>query len=381
MADRERLIVADANIPRAEEAFGPLGRVRLLPGREIRREDLVEADALIVRSVTRVDSSLLRGTPVGFVGTATIGTDHLDTTWLDETGIPWASAAGCNARSVVEYVLAVIMEWCSRNKMPGPSGMTLGIVGHGNIGSRLAPVASSLGMRVLVCDPPQMEAGAISDGLALGEVLGNSDVVTFHVPYTRSGPHPTHHMVGERELGLLRDGTLMVNSSRGAVVNNTAALAEAGKGRVTFALDVFEGEPTPARELVDACWIATPHIAGYSLEGKTNGTNMMATVLAEHFGVDAPPSLQLATPVDAVLDLGGRTGLEAILHAVRHSYSVFGDDDALRRGRELPGDEWGRHFDSLRRLYRERREFSNYTISGADQETAAMLGRLGFGVA
>lgn len=366
-------IVCDANIPFAGDCFGHIGRVTSRPGRELTRADLLRADALVVRSVTKVNAALLEGTPVRFVGTATIGTDHLDIPWLEEQGIAWASAAGCNARSVVEYIMATILAWAER-KGCAPADLVLGIIGHGNIGSRLAPVARSLGLRVLVCDPPRKREGLLPDALPMEEVLTNCDVATFHVPLTREGPDPTWHLAGRREFDLMKDGTLFINAARGPVVDNGEALEVAREGRLTLALDVFEGEPSPSRDLVRACWLATPHIAGYSLEGKVNGTNMMGEALARHLGVPAPPAIELPPPANPVVDLSGVDGLAALRRAASASYDPWEDHANLLAGTALPDPQWGAHFDSLRRQYRERREFANYTIRGSSDPALRLLG-------
>jgi erythronate-4-phosphate dehydrogenase len=367
-------ILADAAIPQAEKAFARHGTVTLVPGRDITRAHTTHADALIVRSVTRVDAALLDATPVRFVGTATIGIDHLDTAYLDAHGIPWASAAGCNARSVVEYVMAVVVHWCL-GRRDSLEGLTLGIVGHGNIGSRLAPVARAVGMKVLVCDPPLHAAGKLTDHVPLDRLLPVCDIVTCHVPYTLDGPHPTHHLIDVAQIGRMRSGTLLINAARGNVVNNATALAATRARGVDLVLDVFAGEPRPNRELVHGCRIATPHIAGYSLEGKLNGTLMMAAALGgghTAWRPDYPP-----VP-DPIINLYGRVGLAAVWEAIRHSYDPLLDDGNLRAGLELDDEAWGRHFDGLRRQYRIRREFANYRVVGAEGHAAAVLGALGF---
>lgn len=366
-------LVCDANIPFAKECLGSLGRVTSLPGRELTRADLRHADALVVRSVTKVNAALLEGTPVRFVGTATIGTDHLDIEWLEGRGIAWASAAGCNARSVVEYVLATILAWVEERGWP-LSRPVLGIIGHGNIGSRLAPAARSLGMEVLVCDPPKAREGLLPGALSMEEVLRRADIVSLHVPLTREGPDATWHFVGRRELALMRSGTLFINAARGPVVENAAALAAAREGRVTVALDVFEGEPAPDRDLVRACWLATPHIAGYSLEGKVNGTMMMGAALAGHFDLPAPPPITLPPPPNALIDLSELGGMAALRRAVSASYDPWEDHRNLLEGVDLPGGQWGGHFDALRRAYRQRREFANFTVVGCSDPALPLLG-------
>lgn len=372
------IIVADANIPFANEAFAQFGEVRLAQGRELTAEQLRDADALIVRSVTNVNELLLKGMPVRFVGTATIGIDHLDLTYLAAAGIPWASAAGCNARSVVEWVAAALAEICVARGEDW-SGRTLGIVGHGNVGSRLAPVARRLGMRVLVNDPPLARAGVLEGSVSLQTVLAESDFVTLHVPMIKEGEDRTRHLIGAKELALMKPGAVLLNAARGAVVNNAEALAK--PSGVTLALDVFEGEPRPNRDLVKACAIATPHIAGYSFEGKVNGTRMMAEALAAFLGTTSVWEPKFAAPENAVILPPGREGMMAVRDAIRGSYDIRADDARLREGLALDDDAWGRHFDLLRKNYPRRREFANYTIAEKFDNPAArelLISALGF---
>jgi len=374
------LIVADANIPLAQEAFSPFGEVRLLPGRAIARADLAGADALIVRSVTRVTRELLEGTPVRFAGTATIGTDHLDIPGLAALGIPWESAAGCNARSVVEWVMAGLIEYCLAQRAD-LADIALGIVGHGNTGSRLAVVARSLGMKVRVCDPPLHREGKLPEALSLEEVLSESDAVTFHVPYTRDGPDATHHMISWDQLDLLRPRAAFLNSSRGAVLDNAAALAYARSDASVFLLDVFENEPRPNRDMCRFALLSTPHIAGYSHEGKVNGTRMMAEALARHLGARSTWVPVLAQPEPNHIILRPARRMLALQEAVRASYDIVADSNRLREGLEIEDDAaWGQHFDNLRKNYHQRREFANYTVALRQEDPLlrSQLTALGF---
>ncbi|HEX9951608.1 MAG TPA: 4-phosphoerythronate dehydrogenase, partial [Rubricoccaceae bacterium] len=273
-------IVCDANIPAAEDAFGRLGTVRLLPGHGITRAALQDADVLLVRSVTRVDASLLEGTPVRFVGTATAGVDHVDTEALARLGVAFASAPGSNATSVVEYVLASLLEVAVSDGVELP-GKVLGVVGAGAVGGRLVPRARALGMEVLVCDPPRADAGHTDhDYRPLGDVLAEADIVTLHTPLTAPGesPWPTRAMIGAEALAAMRTGAVLVNAARGAIVDGDALLA--ARSRLSaIVLDCWPGEPAPAPALVAAADLATPHIAGYSAEGKLNGTVMVDAAL------------------------------------------------------------------------------------------------------
>ncbi len=376
-------IIVDANIPFADEAFSQFGKVRKLPGRDLCREDLGPAEALIVRSVTRVDASLLEGSGVRFVGTATIGTDHLDIPWLNEKGIAWRSAAGCNARSVVEWVIAALVEYCLSARLDF-RGMTLGIVGCGNIGSRLADVARAIGMKVLINDPPKAKAGIISDSCNLHTLIAESDFVTVHVPYERSGEHATHHLIGWDELDLLRPHAVLLNSSRGAVLDNEAALTFLKGDSARLILDVFENEPTPNRDLVKMAFLTTPHIAGYSFEGKVNGTTIMAEALGNFLESPSTWEAKLPAPNSPAVTVDSIRPMLALQQAVKASYDIQADNYQLREGlsKETESD-WGAHFDGLRKNYPRRREFSNYQVNleNDSQEIQTLIKALGFKVA
>ncbi|MBM3335143.1 4-phosphoerythronate dehydrogenase, partial [Candidatus Sumerlaeota bacterium] len=286
-------IVADENIPFAAEAFAQLGDVVTVRGRAIKRDTVRDADALIVRSVTRVNADLLDGTAVRFVATATIGFDHVDVGYLRQRGIGFASAPGSNANSVAEYVVAALLV-LARRKGFRLEGKTVGVVGVGNVGSRVVQKAAALGMKVLQNDPPlQRQTG---DPLFLPlEALFDADILTFHVPLTRTGTDATYHMIGDQLLSRLRPGAIVINTSRGAVADTAALLRAAASGRLGgLVLDVFEGEPKINVELVRRADIATAHIAGYSYDGKARGTQMVYRAACEFFGLPAQWDLSAA---------------------------------------------------------------------------------------
>jgi erythronate-4-phosphate dehydrogenase len=376
-------IVVDENIPLAREAFAQLGELVLLPGRTLSRADLDGADALIVRSVTKVGRELLEDTRVRFVGTATIGTEHLDTKWLEEAGIAWASAQGCNSQSVAEWVAAVTIEWCLRNGKTWRD-YTIGIVGEGNIGSAVWMMAEVMIMGVLVNDPPRQRNEAPDRGSdrwsSLEQVLAESDIVTLHVPMIHEGIDKTHHLIGKRELAMMKDGALLINASRGGVVESDALEAELRSGRISAALDVYENEPTPRQSIVEHAFLATPHIAGYSFEGKVQGTRMMGEAVATHFGLPWTWDESLAPRLNVLL-VGPPEGLgevAAMRHAIIQSYDIRRDDAALRAGLGLDEAAWGRHFDALRKNYPVRREFMNYIVHKGCGSMWRAYGWMGF---
>lgn len=375
------IVVADQNIPQVEEAFASLGEVRLVEGRSLSPEAIRDADVLLVRSVTRVGEALLAGSKVRFVGTATIGTDHLDQDFLRDAGIAWTSAAGSNANSVAEYVIAAILTVAGRRNRD-LADKTLGIVGQGNIGSRLARLAPALGMRVLANDPPLERSKVPGNWMNLPELLADADFVTCHVPLIRSGQDKTVHLIGPRELAQMKPEAVLVNTSRGPVVDNSALLESLDKGQIGGAvLDVWEGEPDIRCDLLERVDLGTPHIAGYSIDGKLNGTVLMLRAVCRDLGrlPEWAPSLPL--PEEPEIRLGDAPRQEALCKAVHHAYPITRDDLSLRMGLSLARSEWPAYFDGLRKNYPVRLEFPHYRVSGRKQEAGTLeaLRVLGFG--
>lgn len=373
-------ILVDRNIPFAVEVFSRFGAVRLASGREITPEMVREADILVVRSVTRVDSTLLEGSPVRFVGTATIGTDHIDLHYLKEKGIAFADAAGSNATSVAEYVTAALL-YVEQRDGSSFEGKTLGVVGVGNVGSRVVLKGLALGMRVLQNDPPRAEREGPAGFADLEQVLAESDVVTLHTPLERGGAHPTFHRIGEREFSQMKPGALLLNTARGAVVDNPALLRALKGGKLGGAiLDVWENEPDPNVDLLVRTRIATPHIAGYSFDGKIAGTRMMAEAIASFLGVPFMwPERLGASEEQLTVPLVG-AGRQAARNALLCAYPI-GEDDARMRGiLSLPPEERPAFFDRLRKDYPIRREFHQHRLPSGIPDPAALelLAALGF---
>lgn len=373
----------DENIPLGREVFGPHGRVTTFAGRSLRREDIREADALIVRSVTRVDAALLEGTRVRFVATATIGTDHVDAAWLRRQGIGFASAPGCNANSVGDYAVAALLS-LDRKGQWSPEGKTLGIIGYGNVGKRVAAKASALGMRVIQCDPPLQEAAADPSAfLPLDALLERSDAVSLHVPLVDGGRHPTRRLADARFFERLTRPILFLNTCRGETVHEPALLAARETGKVArMVLDVFAGEPRIDPRLAEAAEIITPHIAGYSVEGKVGGTFQVAEAFRDFFALPRP--VLPAPPAPARPDLpwpgtGPVDDAAFLAGCVAQAYDIGADDARLRAA--LREDDPGKAFDRLRREYPARHEFTAYRVSGlpeAKRDLASRLAGLGF---
>jgi erythronate-4-phosphate dehydrogenase len=374
--------VCAAEMPFAREAFGTLGDVMLKPGRAIGPADVRDAEILATRSTTRIDGALLAGSRVRFVGTATIGFDHIDTQYCEANSIPWYAAAGCNAESVAEYITAALLSLAVRHGF-GLAGTTLGVVGVGNVGSRVVDKAHALGMQVLLNDPPRARRqDEASDGhrtpcpfLPLDEVLAGADIVTLHVPLTREGPDCTLHLAADAFFEQVKSGALFINSARGAVLDTAALLRALDTGRVAHAvIDTWEGEPKLPRALLARTALGTPHIAGYSYDGKVRGTLMVYREACRVLGVApawTPEACMPEPEVPAVHVAEAGRGMEAALHdVVRRVYDIAADDAALRRDPAA--------FDTLRRNYPVRREFAATRVTGSNTEGVARLAALGF---
>lgn len=279
-------IVIDDKIPYIRDAVAAVtDNAVYMDGSAIGACDVRDADALIVRTRTRCDESLLGGSSVRFVATATIGFDHLDTRWLDSVGISWTNCPGCNAASVAQYVRSTLL-LLVRDFSVVPCQTTVGVVGCGHVGSLVRDVAVSLGMRVLVCDPPVGASGYVP----LEVIEREADIITFHVPLTDGGDYPTRHLADESFFSRLARRPFIINTSRGAVVDNAALLRALDNGRVRQAvIDTWEHEPRISLSLLERVYIGTPHIAGYSADGKANADNMVMEALCRFFGIVPPP--------------------------------------------------------------------------------------------
>jgi erythronate-4-phosphate dehydrogenase len=369
-------IVADPIIPFVQEAFAPLGEVRLVSGREIIASAVLDADVLLVRSVTPVNAALLDGSPVKFVATATIGTDHVDLEYLSAKGISFASAQGSNANSVAEYVVAGMLEMARRQKFR-LCDKTLGVIGVGHVGSRVVRNAEALGMRVLANDPPRARGKKVSPFMPLKHLLDEADIITLHVPLTHEGADPTFHLFDKDRLSVLKNRQpILINTSRGAVVDNPALLkAIDGEWLGGVVLDVWENEPKISPELLEVVDLATQHIAGYSFDGKVNGTQMIYTALCDFFGIKATWEPALPAPPDPRVELTVRSGEddeEVLRRVVRRLYDITADDTALRQNILA--------FDKLRAAYPVRREFFNtrLVLRGAGEGLRAKFAALEF---
>ena len=369
------IIYADDNMPLAQEFFAALGEVRRFNGRAVTADEIADADILLVRSVTKVDAALLaKNNRLQFVGTATIGTDHLDTSYLTRRGISFTNAAGCNAQSVVEYVLSCLWLLCEQSDR-SLAQLTIGVVGCGQIGGRLVNTLQALGCKVLQSDPPRARVEPDFHDTPLDELLQSCDVVSLHVPLIKSGPDTTVHLLNAKRLAALQTDVAVINACRGEVVDNQALLqqAQAGCRRPLF-LDVWEGEPAIEQRLLAYCDIATAHIAGHSVEGKARGTEMLYQALCKQLALPATVAMADFLPPAPVHQVSlSVVASEAQLRQLcRLLYDVRRDDLLLRQHLTSQGFDW------LRKNYPARREFSALEVQGPD---VLLLKQLGFNTA
>jgi erythronate-4-phosphate dehydrogenase len=345
-------IIVEKNIPFIHGLLDAYATVEYLAPEAITPAAMRDADALITRTRTRCDSSLLDGSACRFIATATIGTDHIDLEYCRSHGITVANAPGCNAPAVAQYVLASVLSWLDDKS---PVGLTLAVVGVGHVGSIVARWAEGLGMRVLRVDPPRAEAEGNADNVfsTLADAAREADIITFHTPLTRKGRHATYHLADADFFASLRRKPLIINSARGPIVDNDALVEALDNDTVDGAvIDCWEGEPHISPELLQRTFIATPHIAGYSREGKIRATVMALNALTAHF------SLPTVTPPEANFNIGyipEHPSAEAILA----SYNPFDDTAALRAACTLTPEGCtfdAFAFEALRNTYNYRPE-------------------------
>ena len=285
-------IVIDDKIPYIKETISKLtNRAVYIPGNMIGNDDIRDADALIIRTRTHCDAQLLKGSNVKFVATATIGYDHIDTNFMEQAGIKWINCPGCNASSVAQYIDAVLT-LIKTEKHIDIQKQTIGIVGCGHVGKKVVEVARRKGMNILICDPPRSDAEGEKGFVSMEQIAKEADIITFHVPLTKEGRYPTYHLANETLFDSLSKKPIIINSSRGAVVDNEALLYAINYNKVKDAvIDTWENEPNINKELLKRVWIGTPHIAGYSADGKTNADNMVISALCEFFSLPKQPAI------------------------------------------------------------------------------------------
>ena len=348
-------IVADDKIPFLKGALEPYAEVVYIPGKQIKMEMLKDSDALLIRTRTICNENLLEGTSIRFIGTATIGFDQIDTDYCSKNKIIWTNAPGCNSSSVQQYIAAALFRISSEHHF-SLKDKTLGIIGVGNVGSKVEKFARSVGMNVLLNDPPRARIEGKKNFHSLNTVLSGSDILTVHVPLNIVGEDQTWHLFNEESFKKIKRGAWFLNSSRGEVSDTYSLKNALNSGMLSGAvIDVWENEPNIDPELLQQAFIATPHIAGYSTDGKANGTSMVVNSLTKYFNLpsenwypsDVPPP---ASPYISI-DCNNKSEEEIIREAVIHTYNIDKDNSMLRISIQ--------NFEKLRGDYPVRREFTS----------------------
>lgn len=369
-------ILADAHIPYLRGVAEQLGEVEYLPGDQFSREAVKERDALIVRTVTHFGEEILRGSSVKLICSATIGYDHIDTTYCDREGIAWRTAPGCNADSVAQYIIATLLFLAQKHHF-NLKDKTIGVVGVGNVGSRVVAACRTLGMNLLLNDPPREEREGKGDETPftnLATVMQEADIITFHTPLTKSAPHNTYHLADEQFFHRVSRRPYIINAARGGVIDNQALKRALQQGTIAGAvIDCWENEPAIDRELLQQVDIATPHIAGYSADGKWTATYMSLENVNNFFGLHHPlRHLEIPPPVQPVIDLKEISEEHQLMEAVWHTYHPQTESEALKQSPE--------NFTRFRSDYPLRREFPAFQIVNAAASVTQILKGIGFNV-
>ncbi|MDR0537981.1 MAG: 4-phosphoerythronate dehydrogenase [Tannerellaceae bacterium] len=372
-------IIADDKIPFLKGVLEPYTNINYLPGAKISADDVKDADAIFTRTRTKCDEALLRGSKVKLIATATIGFDHIDTAYCEANNIRWVNAPGCNSASVRQYVITAILCFAKENNWE-LEGKTIGIIGVGNVGSKIAGAAKALGMNVILNDPPREEVEGSAMFTPLDELLRKSDIVTCHTPLTKSGPFTTWHLANDDFFRLMKNNALFINTSRGTVLDSSALKRAIDEKDIKFILDVWENEPDIDRSLLEKAYIGTPHIAGYSADGKANGTAACIRELVSFFKTDFLSTdwfpAEIPPPVmeqDDVVDASSMNIQQIAYSLMTHTYPVWEDCQRLRESPE--------HFEKLRGDYWNRREPVYYNAclrNGQTQDISNRIKELGF---
>ena len=364
-------ILADIRIPYLKGVAEQFGEVEYLPGNEFTKESIKDKDALIVRTVTHFGEKNLPGSNVKLICSATIGFDHIDTEYCDKNGVAWRTAPGCNANSVEQYVTASLLHLADKYKFD-LKDKTIGIVGVGNVGSKVEIACGKLGMRVLLNDPPRMEKEGSSIFVDIETIKKECDFITVHTPLTKFGAHKTHHLVNDSFLDGVAKKPFIINAARGGVTNNESLKKAIKSEKISGAvIDCWENEPNIDRELLALVDIASPHIAGYSADGKWTATRMSIENLKSFFKIDIEPKYRsLPEPLNPVIDLQNVPQDNQLDYAVWHSYNPVKESELLKLNPEK--------FYWFRSNYPLRREYGAYTVKNFASEVSELLNQLGF---
>jgi erythronate-4-phosphate dehydrogenase len=371
--------IIDSKIPYIQGALEPYGEVIYLPGNEITKDVVKDADALVIRTRTICNELLLSGSTVKFIATATIGYDHIDTVYCREAGITWTNAPGCNSGSVEQYVASALVTYADTKNLD-LKNLSIGVVGVGHVGSKVARLCRLLGMKVLLNDPPRARTEGPSAFVSLEHIMAEADIISLHIPLNLQGEDATYHLADAGFFSGLKHCQLLINTCRGEVVNTSAIKTALAQGQVSeYICDCWEQEPDIDIELLSMAWLATPHIAGYSRDGKAVGTLMSIREISRYFALDLnhwqPAEIEL--PRKPVFELNGlnKNEQQVITEAILATYDIRADDVALRNNPS--------RFELLRGDYPVRREFTAYTIVPVNiaDSTIELLKNLGFGIA
>lgn len=377
MINRIKIIV-DNKIPFLRGVLEPFADILYLSPKEINNETVKDADALIIRTRTKCNAGLLENSKVKFIATATIGFDHIDSSYCGLNNIKWVSSPGCNSSSVHQYIASALVTLAERKKI-NLADKTIGIVGVGNVGSKIEKFARAIGMNVMLCDPPRQRNEGNSNFISLNELVEKSDIITFHVPLNRNGEDKTYHLADEKFIQKFNSSKIIINSSRGEVVETSALKNALKNGLVSSAvLDVWESEPNIDEELLSLVDLATPHIAGYSADGKANGTAMSVNALVKYFNLELandwyPNEIPAAgNSIIIDYDCDKLSEQEIISKVILHTYKIAEDDNRLRESVQT--------FEKQRGEYPVRREFHNYSLDlkNCSEATKEKLYQIGF---
>jgi erythronate-4-phosphate dehydrogenase len=369
-------VIADSHIPFLQGVLEPYSEISYLPGQKIDRQAISGVDAILIRTRTKCTMNMLKGSGLKFIGTATIGKDHIDIGYCNSHNIKWINASGCNSSSVMQYMASVLLKMSQHFRF-SLKDKTIGIIGVGNVGSKVEKIAGILGMNVMLNDPPRARKEGKEGFSSLSDLLKRSDIITLHVPLTIVGQDKTYHMINEKSLKKIRKGTWLINTSRGEIAETNSLKKSLDSGRLGgLVADVWENEPVIDIELMDRAFIATPHIAGYSTDGKANGTSVVVNEFSRFFGLPLKnwyPGT-LPEPVSPVIKIDGlgKSDEDIIRMAVENTYDVTVDDLKLRFS---PQD-----FERHRNEYYVRREFPSFRVSHRNCSVTSirMLEDLGF---
>lgn len=368
-------IIADNNIPFLKGVAEFFGDVTYLSGADFSKENIKDADTLIVRTVTRFDRKNLEGSNIKLICSATIGYDHIDTDYCENHGIEWRNAPGCNSGSVQQYIASALIT-IARKKQFSLKDKTIGIIGVGNVGTKVASICKLLGMRVILNDPPREKAEGVNEFVSIDKIKKEADIITFHTPLSKTDEFPTFHLADKTFFESLEKKPVIINSARGGIID-TEAVKQAVKDNLISGViaDCWENEPDIDLQYMEVTDIATPHIAGYSADGKANATRMSLTSLAEFWSLDKTPIDKITVPQvsNPIIEYNKFQGISTIENIILHTYNPLSDC--------VPFLNAPSQFSCLRGHYPLRREYSAYTIiNSSNPDEAAALHAMGFNI-